>query len=291
MKKLSNKATPEIIINIKSKLPQMSPAMQKLAKYIIDNFESMDGIHINQLADESGVSEATITRFVKEIGYSNFQSFVIHMAKVSTIHTKQELSYGSIEENDDVNTICRKVFQMNMQTLTDTLSILNEDAIKNAAEAISKGRHIMIFAQGRSRVTANSLQQRLRRLGIYANIFEDAHEGGIAASLAEREDVVIGISTHGRSRMVVGNMEKARKKGAKTIAVTSYDNTPLEDYADIILKTVNNENLTLGYEPSCATVTQMVMLDCLYILLYMMDKEKSDRYIDYSAKAIKEEKV
>ena len=91
--------------------------------------------------------------------------------------------------------------------------------------------------------------------------------------------------------MVVKNMKRAKEKGAVTIAVTSYDHTPIEDHADIVLKTVNNENLTLGYEPSCATVTQMVMLDCLYILLYMKDKEKSDRYIEYSIKAVEEEKI
>ncbi len=291
MKKMSNTATPEILIGIKSKMHKMSPTMQKLAKYVIDNFETLDGVQIHQLSQKSGVSEATITRFVKEIGFSNFQSFVIQIAKVNTKQVQSELSYGSIQEKDDINTICNKVFSMNMQTLMDTLSILDKVAIEKAAKAIIAGKRIMIFAQGRSGVTASSMRQRLRRLGIFADIHEDAHEGAIVSSLAQKGDVAIGISTYGRSRMVVANLRRAKEKGATTIAVTSYDNTTLENYADIVLKTVNNENLTLGYEPSCATVTQIVMLDCLYILIYMQDKEMSDQYIEDSVKAVEEEKI
>ena len=291
MKKLSNTATPEILLNIKRNMHHMSPAMNKLAKYILENYKKLDGIQIHQLAKESGVSEATITRFVKEIGFQNYQAFVLQMAKVNTKKEQSALSYGSIQEDDDVSTICNKVFSMNIQTITDTLSILDTDKIVHAVEAIADARRIMIFAQGRSQVTAKSLRQRLSRLGLSPCLYTDAHDGAIASSLADKEDVVIGISTYGRSRMVVANMERARKKGAVTIAVTSYDNTPLEQFADIVLKTVNNENLNFGYEPSCATVTQMIMLDCLYILLYLKDKEMSDKYINTSIEAVEEEKM
>lgn len=291
MEKVQNAATPEIIIGIKSKMHQMSPAMKKLAAYIVDHFEKLDGIQIHQLAKESGVSDATITRFVKEIGYQNFQSFVLQIAKVNTNQVQSELSYGSIQAQDDIGTICKKVFSMNLQTITDTLSILDMNALEEAVEAIRSAKRVLIFAQGRSGVTAGSLRQRLRRLGILPSLYEDPHEGAIASSLAEEGDVVIGISTYGRSRTVVKNMERAKNAGAVTIAVTSYDNTPLEKFSDIVLRTVNNENLSLGYEPSCATVTQMIMLDCLYIMLYMKDKEKADQYIKYSIKAVEEEKI
>ncbi|MCB6567148.1 hypothetical protein LI169_19050, partial [Desulfovibrio desulfuricans] len=85
-------------------------AMQKLAKFIIDNFGTLDGIQIQQLAKLSGVSEATITRFVKEIGFRNYQSFLIHIAKVNTSHVQPKLSYSSIMEDDDAEAVCKKVF-------------------------------------------------------------------------------------------------------------------------------------------------------------------------------------
>lgn len=284
-------ATPDTIIKIKSKMRQMTPAMQKLAKYIVDNFEKLDGIQIQQLAKQSEVSEATITRFSKELGFSNYQAFVLQIAKENTSHVGSEFSYSSVKEDDDVDTICSKIFSINLQTITDTLHILDKKEIEKAAAAIAEARRIMIFAQGRSVVTAGSLQQRLRRLGIFPCLYEETHEGTIASSFAGEGDTVIGISTHGRSGMVVKSLKRARENGAVTIAVTSYEDTPIEASADIILRAINNENLNFGYEPSCATVTQMIMLDCLYMVLYMQNKDEVEIGMERSVKAVEEERI
>lgn len=291
MEKLNNTATPEVIIKMKGMIPQLSPAMQKLAKFIIDNFGTLDGIQIQQLAKLSGVSEATITRFVKEIGFRNYQSFLIHIAKVNTSHVQPKLSYSSIMEDDDAKAVCKKVFAMNLQTITDTLSMIHPEEAMKAAKAITGGDRVMIFAQGRSGVTASSLRQRLRRLNIFADLFLDPHEAVVASSLSRVGDVALGISTYGRSRTVVENLKRAKEHGAVTIAVTSYENVPLEEYADIILRTVNNENLTFGLEPSCATITQMVMLDCVYMLIYLLNKKQSDACIEAPIKALDKEKI
>lgn len=291
MEKLNNTATPEVIIKIKGMTPQLSPAMQKLAMFIVDNFEKLDGIQIHQLAKLSGVSEATITRFVKEIGFRNYQSFLLHIARVNTSHVQSKLSYSSIQEDDNAEEVCKKVFAMNLQTITDTLSMIRSEDALRAAKALAGANRIMIFAQGRSGVTASSLRQRLRRLNIFADLFLDPHEAVVASSISHVGDVAVGFSTYGRSRTVVENLKRAKEHGAVTIAVTSYENVPLEEYADIVLRTVNNENLTFGLEPSCATITQMVMLDCVYMLIYLLNKKQSDAYIEAPIEALDNEKI
>ncbi len=91
--------------------------------------------------------------------------------------------------------------------------------------------------------------------------------------------------------MVVNNLQRAKEHGAATIAITSYEDVPLGAYADIVLMTVNNDNVKFGIEPSCATVTQMILLDCIYIMIYLLDKEKSDSYVEVTLEAINQEKI
>lgn len=291
MKGNKDKITPEIIINIRAKIPQMSPAAKKAASYIVQNFEKLEGIQINHLARESGVSEATITRFVKDIGFKNYQSFSLQIAKEGIGYVSNNCGYTSIGATDSIETICDKVFSVNLQTLKDTRSILNLPEIEKVSKLILEGKRIVIFAQGRSVITARSLRQRLRRLKIYCELYEDPHEGAIASALLGTEDVAIGISTYGKSRMVVTNMKRAQGNKAATIGVTSYENNPLEKYCDVILRTVNNENLAFGYEPSCATITQMVMLDCLYMILHLQMEDKAEKYLESTFKALEEERL
>ena len=57
-------ANSEIILNIKSQMQQMNPAQTRIARYILENPEKVEGLSIGNFAKESKVSEATISRFV-----------------------------------------------------------------------------------------------------------------------------------------------------------------------------------------------------------------------------------
>ena len=83
----------------------------------------------------------------------------------------------------------------------------------------------------------------------------------------------------------------ARERGGITIGVTSYQNVPIERQSDILLRTVNNENLSFGYEPSCSAVTQIILLDCLYLALYLKMGDKSDNYIKLSKEALDNQRI
>ncbi|MFH0832236.1 MAG: D-sedoheptulose 7-phosphate isomerase [Candidatus Aenigmatarchaeota archaeon] len=53
--------------------------------------------------------------------------------------------------------------------------------------------------------------------------------------LVDYKDVVIGISTSGKSRSVIKAMQTARNKGALTVGFTGRTGGPMKDYVDILL--------------------------------------------------------
>lgn len=65
------------------------------------------------------------------------------------------------------------------------------------------------------------------------------------AGLAQKEDVVIGISTSGNSSNVIRGIIKAKEKGAKTIALTGGKGGILKDVADfsIIIPSGNTQRI------------------------------------------------
>ena len=75
-------------------LQEMNPAQSRIAKYILANPEKLPGMPIGQLAKESGVSEATISRFVKYLGCANYRAFQAEMVKSNVLSHERIRGYA-----------------------------------------------------------------------------------------------------------------------------------------------------------------------------------------------------
>lgn len=280
----------EIVLSIRSQLQQMNPAQGRIARYILQNPAEIPGMPIGRLAKESNVSEASISRFVKFLGCSNYRDFQTEMVKSNLLSHDRIRGYADVKNMDSASQICQKIFDANIQCLSDTFAMLDTDALERCADLIVRTRKLCILAQGRSTVTANSIRQRLYRLGIACSVYSDPHEQAVSASLLNQNDVVMGISTFGRSKNLLKNLRFASSRKAVVIGVSSYRGTPLEEVADIMLVSSSNEDASFGFEPSCSTVAQMVMLDCLYIMITTRMKEEAQQCFQITCEAIETER-
>ena len=127
------------------------------------------------------------------------------------------------------------------QKVADTLSDKIADAAKTIIEAYKNNKKVIIFGNGGSAADAQHMAAELagKYLKVrkslpaialstntssvtaigndfgYDQVFEKPVEG-----LAQAGDVVIGISTSGKSKNVIKGIEKAKSQGAKTIALS-----------------------------------------------------------------------
>ena len=73
-----------LLYNIKRKTPYLNPALQRIAVFISENPEKIKLLKIKKLASNCEVSEATVTRFVKEFSINTFQELKIILADVQS---------------------------------------------------------------------------------------------------------------------------------------------------------------------------------------------------------------
>jgi D-sedoheptulose 7-phosphate isomerase len=67
---------------------------------------------------------------------------------------------------------------------------------------------------------------------------------------ANEKDIVIAISTSGKSENVIYGLKRAKEAGAKTVGFTNYDGGEMKDYCDILLKipSKNTPRVQEGHE-------------------------------------------
>ena len=255
-----------LFVRIQNLMPSFNKAQVKVAEYFLSNREELKHLKIKQLALNCDVSEATVTRFIRKIGFSSFQNFKYAIIKVDSSVRSAE---GELDDLDKINTddpvdsLISRVKNEYISDIQMTLKNLDTREILNAIEAIKDAQGINFFCVGTSCIAAKNSYLRFYRAGIKTSVYNDPAEMGIAASLMEKGSVAIGLSYSGKTEVVNTAMKIAKNNGATTIAVTGPGRSPLIKMADIKISS-QYEELDDYLLTSYARLSQIIIMDILY---------------------------
>lgn len=257
---------------IRANFHTLSNSERHVAEFVLSHPEESFHMSLIEIAEASKVSDATVVRFFRSIGFSRLSELKISLAADST--KPSEAIFEEINDGDDISTIIRKIFLSNMQLLQDTLNTLQADVISQALELINSAQNIYIFAVATSAPLANILNNRIFRLGYRVNTITDAYLQLMQSAIMTKADLGIIISRSGAPITLVDVIKQARNNGAKTIAITCDSSSDIARKADISITGVSREIRSDIFETPVVLVT---ILDILYTGLEMYDKTKSSQ--------------
>jgi DNA-binding MurR/RpiR family transcriptional regulator len=253
-----------VFLKVKSLYESLSDAQKAIADCILDTAGGAPPMSIHELADNAGVSAATVSRFARELGYENFKEFNRQMLQ-QTVAEFREV-FEPVNPDDSDSDAVEKVFAGNVQSLKDTLAMLEVDALIRAADAIAEASHLLAVGIGSSGNLADDLALRLTQLRIPAIGCTDAYRVLHQTTYADEGSVVIGISHSGRSRITVDAVRRAKENGATTVAISNYMKSPIHDLSDIFLCTSFPES-HVEVAALSSRVAQTCIIDALYLLV------------------------
>ena len=275
-------------LKIKSLYNGLSAKEQNIADYILEDPISVAHNSISDLSAELNVAGSTLFQFAKKLGYSGFKEF-----KMAILIQENNFSTTSIHENIEIDdnelTIAQKVFDSNIKTLTNTKKILQLDDLKKAAEIISNSKLLYFFGVGGSGILAEDAYHKFLRSPIPVRHSTDYHIQLMEAALLTPQDCAICISHTGKSKETIKIAEIVKKVGAKVIVITSHASSPLAKIGDIVFISISEE-IEFHSEALSSRISQLSILDSLYVILMFMNKEKSKETLSkvrYSISEIK----
>jgi DNA-binding MurR/RpiR family transcriptional regulator len=273
-----------LLEHIQSIRGRLKPTLQQVADTVLARPAEISGMNIKELAAASDVSEASISRFVRGIGLTSFRAFQLRMAgeRVGSEEYddagEQSAIYESIGRGDTAATILTKVAHRNADVARACLSTLDPEALEQAAEAIRKAPAIYFFAAGLSALAAENALMRFSRIGKPAILHRDRNSQLLAAAALRPGSVAIAISDSGRTHQTLLALTAAAESGARTIAITSFADSPIARVAEVVLITptgytaAGDEPL---YESMVSKFGQLLTIDVLYSLVAVQDYDSS----------------
>lgn len=262
----------------------LNPSERKVATFILQHPSEMIGQSVAELAASSGASQAAIIRLCKTMGFKGYQDLKLKVA--GDLQEPESVGYQEIRPNDSISSIIQNVSNNNIQSIRDTLKILDEQMVERAVAAVDQAKRIYFFGVGASNLIAMDAQQKLLRINKVCLSFADPHIQLTSAVMLTPEDTAICISYSGETKEVIRTAKIAKERGCTTIGITKFGDSTLSRTVDIPLYTSSTENEIRSGAMS-SRITQLNVIDILYLGVASRNYEQSVKYLEQSRREIK----
>ena len=251
--------SPNLIRRITENLSSLRKSEAKVASYVLENANAVIKMRIVDLASKSKVSEPTVIRFCRAVGFDGFQSFKLQLA--------QQLGLGSVftqfavEDSDTVADLLNKVFDTTVGSLITAREEINSEVLEQAITTISSARRVEFYGFGASGSVAADAQHKFFRLQLSSAAYTDPHIQRMSAISLGDEDVVVAISQSGETQALLQSVELAREAGANVIGLAP-QNTSLSRLCNLAIY-VNMEEDLKSFTPVSSRIAHLVVIDVL----------------------------
>ena len=226
-----------LLATIDENLKRLSKGHKKIAAYIEENYDKAAFMTAAALGQKVGVSESTVVRFATELGFKGYPELQKELQQLIksklTAVQRMEVSENLIGDSD----IITSVLNGDIELIRATAEKTSREAFKNAVSGINRAKRIYILGVRSSAALASFL-------AFYFNLVFDAVTLIDTASASEmfeqmfridEKDVCIAISFPRYSKQTVNALRFIADRGAKIIAITDTEKSPIASFANHLL--------------------------------------------------------
>ena len=242
----------------------LTPSETRIAQYLRDHPDQVINNSIQDVARDCGVSVASVSRLANTLGYKDWKEMRLTLASNATARNDNPV-FSDITAEDSDEVVASKVFGGAVMSLRDTFEQLDKKSLTRLVAAIKKTSRIVFFGSGGSGCIARDESLRFANLELSAEAYSEEFQMMLQASRMKKGQIAFGFSNSGRSRATVGVLAEARERGALTVGIANYRNTPLEEVSDIFFCTSFPRR-----GGSTAALTARIPIMCIMDAVYVL---------------------
>ena len=247
---------------IRDRYESLSKRLKQVAKYILDNSNSIVFDTVAVIAERADVPPSTLIRFANAFGYSGFnemkQIFRENLMEETVNYSERAMLFDKIDPENATqgapNEILNVFTQANNQALLQLANQTSREQLESAVEMLHSANNIFIIGLKRSFSVASYLNYALHHLNCHSYIIDGL--GGMfeeQLNLIKPGDVVVAISFSPYAKETLNIMNAVAKNSVKQISITDSQISPLVGFSDVSF--IVKEAQVSGFRSQCATMT------------------------------------
>lgn len=228
----------ELMALIRRSSPRLSDGQRRVVDFLVGHCDRAVFLTSLQVAAEVGVSEATVVRTARTLGFPGypqlrdaFRSYFVE--RMSTV-TRLRLTAAPRRTEADIIDV---VMESDRRNLEAARRRLDDKALAKAAEVMGSARAVYILGMRSAYGLAWLLHFSLRLIRVPSHIVTlGASDVSEQLEGVDRRDVVFGMTFERYTRATVDLFQTCVDKGARGIALTDKSTSPLAASAEIVLE-------------------------------------------------------
>ncbi|MGF1760865.1 MurR/RpiR family transcriptional regulator [Photobacterium sagamiensis] len=232
----------ELQDQIRSRYGNLSKRLQQVAGYVLDNTNSIAFDTVAVIAQQADVPPSTLIRFANAFGFSGFnemkQLFRRNLVEETANYTDRVRLFKELEAEqtppERPQAILQEFARANAQAMQQLAAHTPQEKLEQAVELLANADNIYLIGLRRSFSIASYLTYALRHLERRAFLIDGL--GGMykeQLSMIGPNDAVIAISFSPYAPETIMLNEVAADAGAKQIAITDSQISPLASFSDV----------------------------------------------------------
>ena len=261
---------------IKQLRHELTPAEQRVATLVLEQPRLVLNEPIAEIARGADVSQPTVIRFCRSLGFLGLADFKLKFA--SSLTGAIPVRHSQVRNSDSTHDLSAKVIDNTVSAILKFRDALDVHAIDRAIALLRNAGKVEFYAMGNARVVALDGQHKFFRFRIPTTAHGDAHLFQLAAELLKPNDVVIAISTAGQAPELLAAVDAARRAGASVIAITS-SKSALAKKADVCLAVDHAEDSTT-FLSMISRILQLLLIDIMAVGISLGAQAEQDGDIE-----------
>ncbi|MCC5464719.1 MurR/RpiR family transcriptional regulator [Pelosinus baikalensis] len=260
-----------VFLDLKENYNKLTGSQKNIGQYVLDNYKEIAFMSAIELGEKVGVSDATIIRFARSIGYSGFAELRKQIREgIKNFDPPHKRLSQSVDDLHNDNDLISQVGKKDLKNLEEFLVNFDMDKINQAVDEIYKANIIYLIGAGSSGVLIDFLALHLRRMGFRVLALS---EGGVASiekiiPITEN-DLLIACSFPRYSKITFGAIDFAKQKAAKILSITDSYFSTMSMNSDIVFSLkIDNSTFFNSY------VVPMELCNVLTMSILERNKEK-----------------
>ena len=229
---MQQRKNPDIPLSVRiaSESASLKPTERKVIEAIMADQVAAVELTAQQLADQVGVSRASVIRTAQMLGYTGFPQLRVALAQEAA---------SQRENNNQPHDTMLATLQSRVSEFSHRLhasfSAVDENALQAAVEKLDTAQRVLVIANGYSGPVGLDLAQRLISAHRSAEFHMDEMTQRIAAHTLDESSLCIVCSGSGINKTSLDVVKEAKNAGATVLALTHFAQSPLTEESHLAL--------------------------------------------------------
>ena len=278
----------DLLQRVQDNYSKLRPSERIVADYLRSHANRRLSHSITDLARVLGLSEATISRASRALGYSGFSDLKLSLAEGAVNRTGLANIPTELDTQDSLIATSAKLANLLAASIQSTHANLDTAKLERCLHAIRSARKILFVGCGGAAAICDEAVHMFMKAGLDVASYSDGYTQIVAAANLTPDCLMIGISHTGTTQNVANALRLARKLGAMTIAITSDAKTKVSEAAEITLVTGSSvtPSVPLYGDFLEGRISQLFLIDVLYLGLLFEDGSSRASHLATTADAL-----